>query len=424
MSKFLDKELLWGEDKIVKYFNRDTLDDARAMNPEIGDMVYITTEDNTYIYRIDEQVSPDPDFYSMSFNGIAVPDYANIENINRIPTPTSTWTVDRTGFIIYYGNTSSANNYFVNINGVGVLQIFTSHDVAILGVKKGDIISISGVNPFFGSNTYCKFIPPRFIKEKNPIIAENFKNYICTPDYDNVREIVITGTMVGNDHSYEYTVTSACYFKYNIYATSSVGNCYMDIYINNKSYKLIGTSPISGTSSLDTITYFSDIILLNVGDTIRLRVNADNTSATVTVSNNLFRLFPLKFSAVQSPVVEQGSDYSLTEHPVLINDNGLIRQKLDIDGDPIWCRTVRGNITLSSNTEGYIAILSTYVKKLLNQHGWWDRGDNYNEPVPINFTTASFWLYKRPNGDIAIRTISVAERTNSPYMVYIEYTKI
>jgi hypothetical protein len=423
MSKFLDKELLWGEDKIVKYFNRDTLDDARAMNPEIGDMVYITTEDNTYIYKIDEQVSPDPDFYSMSFNGIAVPDYANIENINRIPTPTSTWTADRSGFVrLYYlpvdvGTRCSfmINNKEISSFGIGGSANFLY--TTVLPIQKGDIISCATTSTVV--HTECNFIPPKFIRETAPIIAENFKNYVYFPNYDG-GEVYLGHTDTGNNTQHASTVCNAVPFDgflyFKVYASSDDSNLYYHVLVNDREIKMGGSS-ISNYE----IDYVVDTIYVNDGDVVKISLNTDGTGV-VTLNNITFKMWGLKFKEIQSPVVEYGGDYSFNEQPVLIKDGTTVRQKLDVDGSPIWSRTFTGELTIPANTKAYPDLISGGVKNLLFQGGWWNAGDNHTKLSIPDFSEFTFRVYTYDDRMLFV-TLSPITRTDSPYVVYVEYTK-
>jgi len=101
-----------------------------------------------------------------SFIGGVVPDYVNEENsINRLPTPTSSWTVDRNGFIRIGGVTNIAGRIRIEINGQ-LSGAFTTnanqqHTNVIYAVKIGDIVRVATDTP--GATltlAYCAYIPP------------------------------------------------------------------------------------------------------------------------------------------------------------------------------------------------------------------------------------------------------------------------
>jgi hypothetical protein len=82
--------------------------------------------------------------------------------------------------------------------------------------------------------------------------------------------------------------------------------------------------------------------------------------------------------------VDIGTNISLDEKPVFVMnpDTGIITQKLDLDGSPIWERTFAGNIPAAAATSYTPAIyLASGVKKLVDASGWWCPMPNINEPL-------------------------------------------
>jgi hypothetical protein len=124
---------------------------------------------------------------------MAVPDYANKEDINRWAGSTTSWTVENTGFCICYvreGNGITEAHIYVN--GVTVAaQTNASHTPATnftvtVMVKKGDVISRwAGTD----SAIYCYYCPPVLIKKQLPeLIEPSDENiaYVMMPDYSNM----------------------------------------------------------------------------------------------------------------------------------------------------------------------------------------------------------------------------------------------
>jgi hypothetical protein len=124
-----------------------------------------------------------------------VPDYANQETINRAST--AGWTVERDGFLNIMNFSMGQGNINVYINDVSVAQsigtsVFANPQNVIAPVKKGDVVRYEALG---GNGNYCYFIPPTFIGiEFAPVVAENFKNYQCIPDYANMTGNIGTGT--------------------------------------------------------------------------------------------------------------------------------------------------------------------------------------------------------------------------------------
>jgi hypothetical protein len=110
------------------------------------------------------------------------PDYAKMENINRIATITDTWTVTQNGFVkLLVGNDTTGNSNVAagfRINGKDVLS---SGDVlagalslgnAVLPVKTGDVVSaFKQVNTTI-RDLSCYFIPPIYSQPTAPIVVE------------------------------------------------------------------------------------------------------------------------------------------------------------------------------------------------------------------------------------------------------------
>lgn len=99
--------------------------------------------------------------------GAFVPDYANMEDVNRITTWNGTWTADRTGFV--YCRTaqgSSGTGCSVRVNDHKAAMICTAGghvlDV-VIAVIKGDVITIGGAAYGAYTTPLCYFIPPKTV---------------------------------------------------------------------------------------------------------------------------------------------------------------------------------------------------------------------------------------------------------------------
>ena len=99
--------------------------------------------------------------------GAFVPDYANMETINRITAWGGSWTADRTGFV-YCQTAQSTAGYGADIfiNDKNVAMLATSGKQAlrtILAVAAGDVIKVTGTAYGVFAAPSCYFIPPKAI---------------------------------------------------------------------------------------------------------------------------------------------------------------------------------------------------------------------------------------------------------------------
>jgi len=102
-----------------------------------------------------------------------VPDYANMESINRITTNGGTWTADRDGFVSTTGAGVTWNNgqLVVKINNKVVIEgLSGQYRGAPLPVKAGDVITITWSGSWTGAG--CYFIPPQAILP--PLVNMNY----------------------------------------------------------------------------------------------------------------------------------------------------------------------------------------------------------------------------------------------------------
>jgi hypothetical protein len=103
-----------------------------------------------------------------------VPDYANMESINRITTNGGAWIVEQTGFVQAAGSANGSTGHFwVHINGQSIVEWGANsytRSYIVLPVKKDDVIIMEWDGT--GGSPYCFFIPPLFVKKEPPIIVE------------------------------------------------------------------------------------------------------------------------------------------------------------------------------------------------------------------------------------------------------------
>jgi len=168
--------------------------------------------------------------------------------------------------------------------------------------------------------------------------------------------------------------------------------------------------------------------------TIRVMTN-DAAPGTLTLVSGSCYWEPAIFKTVATPQyqVEVGTDYSTDEKPVMVKDSitGEVRQKLDVDGRPVWERTFTGTVTAALNTDSAITLLSG------TRNGWATRflwqlggGDGYWYGAGPTYGASSLSIYSyamfRAAGTLGFLSRSQATRdgtTNSGYLITAQYTK-
>jgi hypothetical protein len=162
-------------------------------------------------------------------------------------------------------------------------------------------------------------------------------------------------------------------------------------------------------------------------------------SSSGALGTIIVSFIPNKYAIVPTPNlnVEIGTDYSTTEQPVLIKDSvtGEIRQKLDVDGSPIWEQTFTGNIgTLAANTNKIIALMDG-VKNVITSSGYANIfADGYELNCPgyatnesaiafgglVNITKGGTNNWIRLNYANSVATVAGKD----VYRVTVQYTKV
>lgn len=126
---------------------------------------------------------------------MVVPDYNNIETVNRLSGQGSSWTVDRAGFIkLDIRSVGSAGHpgawlyHIINGKTVGTWGFggssspaltWSSSNIAfqnVYPVSAGDVVTVSAYD---NKDTYqgAFFVPPKFIKKELPVIVEKNGSY-------------------------------------------------------------------------------------------------------------------------------------------------------------------------------------------------------------------------------------------------------
>jgi len=93
-----------------------------------------------------------------------------------------------------------------------------------------------------------------------------------------------------------------------------------------------------------------------------------------------------------------------------------------IDGKPIYRRVFTGTFTTAANANGDIILLNG-VSSIVGFSGTWGKGNSYYKTIGSSWSNEYSQIYLVSN-NIHLGTISDAARTNAPYQVWVEYTKV
>jgi hypothetical protein len=147
-----------------------------------------------------------------SDSGFMVPDYANMETVNRITANNGTWTVDRNGFVragVNHSGTNSGQTWaspvvYINNILVGAAYCLDTGNISgytgIFPVRKGDIVKLSTNTAGGTTNFFCNYIPPAFIKKELPVIVEKNGSY-------SLDEVKTADTWINGKPIYKRTYT-------------------------------------------------------------------------------------------------------------------------------------------------------------------------------------------------------------------------
>jgi hypothetical protein len=171
--------------------------------------------------------------------------------------------------------------------------------------------------------------------------------FMCVPDHENVESINRITVWDGTWTS-DRTGFIKCHVSNN---QSGYGGT---VYINNKQVFYSAGSGIVG-----------DVVVLPVkkGDVVKL-----TGASTGGWTPGCYFIPPMFVAIPQSRIVVQpGSDEMMAEHPILINDNGVIRQKKDLNGDPIWEQIFTGTINIPAGNGNFNTYQMSGVKNLIHE---------------------------------------------------------
>jgi hypothetical protein len=120
---------------------------------------------------------------------------------------------------------------------------------------------------------------------------------------------------------------------------------------------------------------------------------------------------------IANKVDDYSSNYSTTE---------TFTGKYWIDGKPIYRKVFTGTISASTTTYTTTTIATnTGIDKLVDSGGWWDGGNGNIHTLPFFVSEnygASVYVVKSST-QLNMGSISTA-RTNAPYQIWVEYTKV
>jgi hypothetical protein len=203
MSKFLNNELYWGTNKLVKYFCRDTADEMRAIPNqllEIGDLIYVTDENNLYMYRVNQSISTEPDFYnSISLPLASVSTSGSYDDLYNKPTIGN-------GEITIQKNVSDVGKFKVNQTTNQTINIaITQSDVGLANVNNTSDTDkpISKLTQNALDNKANRF--------KIPLLTEDF-NFMEVPTFT-----FTNGTTITIDNSSDVVFDFDDWAEYSFY---------------------------------------------------------------------------------------------------------------------------------------------------------------------------------------------------------------
>jgi hypothetical protein len=348
-----------------------------------------------------------------------IPDYANMEATNRLPTKGSAWTVDRPGFVMLTvanttaGTAGSWLYHTINGRNFGVYGMSAQAGAAndgfahVYAVSPGDVVSVGSYNNVHTAQS-CYFIPPKFAAVSAPVVAENFMNYLAVPDYTNQETINRISTNNGT-----WTADRAGFVDVDAYRAGGSGDI---VYF-------INDIPVAQCGSSSDI-HFRQTLSVAVGDVVKIQATSGTLSSIVCY------FIPPKFSVVSAPVMQEGGDYSATEKPVIIREGGSFRQKRDLDGSPIFCKTIAGTVTAAAGSASPTTTALTGVKNLCKCDGWWAYNTGGDKRL-ITLSGNKVWEPDEYEWDVLLEashevkyiSYSVQERNAAPFQLYVEYTK-
>jgi hypothetical protein len=227
------------------------------------------------------------------------------------------------------------------------------------------------------------------------------------PDYAKMESTNRISTVGGS-----WTASETGYVMLSGASTTSGKNLY--IYVGGKQVWAAGT------------LYVIQVVPVVKGDVILTAVDSGGSASYIQC-----RFIPSKFIVVKNPtlVIEEGSDYSFEELPVMRRlPDGTGEQKTWIDGKPIWGKTIAISATFSANTSVNVATSLTGVYDLISQKGTVTliSGNKVSIPYAITETSRQRQIYLFLNTTNNTVTFDVKYDVAGTVSgnAYVEYTKL
>jgi hypothetical protein len=292
---------------------------------------------------------------------------------------------------------------FTNASGSGYQNMS-----GIFPVRTGDIIRVQNTRvsgPDF--KVTLSFIPPKASYVYAPVVSEEFGNYVCSPDLQNIDTSVNLITANGG----EWAVNKTGFVQVGV-TTTAEDNSSIIWTLNGR--KVIERN--SGRQSERSV----DIFPVFDGDTVKLQALVGIGS----VNDVSCYYVPPRFGAVMKPVkIETLKTYSTEEIDTGERwmDGTRIYRKI-VYNNPLWTIPVGENSLVISNIFGS----TIYVGRMINLAGRITRGnDGTMWAIPYanhNSTGIMCLVYKRSDDTLSIHskwpTVQQVEIT-----VWMEYTK-
>jgi hypothetical protein len=203
MSKFLNNELYWGTNKLVKYFCRDTVAEMHAISDqllEIGDLIYVVDEECLYMYRVNQTVSTEPDFYK----SISLP-LANVSSSGKYDDLSNKPTIGNAEITIQK-NETEAGKFKVNQ---------TSDQTINIGIAKSDV-GLTNVDDTSDVDKPISTLTQNALDNK----ANRFKIPLLTEDFNLMEVPTFTftnGTTIKIDNTSDVVFNFDDWAEYSFY---------------------------------------------------------------------------------------------------------------------------------------------------------------------------------------------------------------
>ncbi|MDR1300270.1 MAG: hypothetical protein LBK50_01030 [Candidatus Nomurabacteria bacterium] len=182
------------------------------------------------------------------------------------------------------------------------------------------------------------------------------------------------------------------------------------IYINDKA---VARGSANGANP-QRVNLFG-VYQVSSGDRVRLWYNV---GLTQTEQMGCW-FIPPKYSTPPTPIVVEGGDYKTAEQAVMVNDGGNLRQKLWVDGKPIYQKTINytvGNLASGGGVKiGDISLLSSDLDKMVNAE--------FVSNQSTNVGVVGYFSIHNNNGDLMLWNGWLAASVGVPLTITVQYTK-